>query len=171
PQATVLALKAMVAYQQKNPRAIQRGDVLISLSQVKPGEGQANAFVPNQVIPAQEPTTNRASFSSRSQDPLTVLLPNVKALRPGKNVIQLNVTDNNTLPYTLTWAYRTQQPANDPKTPVKLSTKFNQVEAKQGETIKLTAVLENVSGKAQTTAVAILGLPAGVSLPEEAAKA
>src|SRR5262249_43452 len=110
-------------------------------------------------------------FSSRSQDPLTVLLPNVKALRPGKNVIQLNVTDNNTLPYTLTWAYRTQQPANDPKTPVKLSTKFNQVEAKQGETIKLTAVLENVSGKAQTTAVAILGLPAGVSLPEEAAKA
>jgi uncharacterized protein YfaS (alpha-2-macroglobulin family) len=168
PQATVLALKAMVAYQQKNPRAIQGGDVLISLSQVQPREGQANAFVPNQAIPAQEPATNRASFSSRSQDPLTVLLPNVKALLPGKNVIQLNVTDNNTLPYTLTWAYRTQQPANDPKTPVKLSAKFNQMEAKQGETIKLTAVLENVSGKGQRMGVAILGLPAGVSLPDAA---
>jgi hypothetical protein len=45
------------------------------------------------------------------------------------------------------------------------------VEAKQGDTVKLTAVLENVSGKGQRTAVAILGLPAGVSLPDDSAKA
>jgi alpha-2-macroglobulin-like protein len=168
-QATVLALKAMVAHQQKNPRAIQGGEALISVSQVQPRQGQANAFVRNQPMPAQEPATNRASFSSRSQDPLTVVLPNVNALRPGKNVIQLNVTANNALPYTLTWAYRTQKPANDPKAPVKLSAKLNQTEAKEGEMVKLTAIFENVSGKRQGMAVAILGLPAGVFVPDEAA--
>ena len=155
PQATVLALKAMVAYQQKNPRAIRGGDVLISLSQVQSKEGQAGPF---------------PSFSSRSQDPITVVLPNVNALRPGKNVIQLGVTADNTLPYTLTWAYRTQKPANDPRTPVKLSAKFNQAEAKQGEMVKLTTILENVSGIGQRMAVAIVGLPAGVSVPKESAK-
>jgi hypothetical protein len=165
-QATALALKAMLAYQQKNPRAIQGGEASISVSQGQLWQGQANAFGPNQGGPAQDQAANRASFSSRSQDLLVVSLPNVNTLRPGKNVIQLDVSGNNTLPYTLTWAYRTQKPVNDPMAPVKLSTNLSRAQAKEGDTVKLTAIVENVSGKGQSMAIAVLGLPAGASVSE-----
>ena len=37
----------------------------------------------------------------------------------------------------------------------------------EGETVRLTVTLENVSGKGQGMAVAIIGLPAGLTLPED----
>ena len=89
-------------------------------------------------------------------------------LRPGKNAVQVNVTGNNMLPYTVTWMYRTEKQADDPKAPVKLSAKLNQMEVKEEGTVKLAAVVQNISSKDLGMTVAILGLPAGMSLPEKA---
>src|SRR5207245_889857 len=115
-----------------------------------------------------EDNTNRVSFSARTQDPFTVALRDTAALRPGKNVIYLNVTRLNTLPYTLTWSYHTLKPSNDPKAPVKLTAKLDAERANEGATVKLRATIENVSGQGQGMAVAVLGLPGGLAIPEDA---
>jgi hypothetical protein len=58
------------------------------------------------------------------------------------------------------------QPANDPKAPVKVAAKLSKLEAKEGDAIKLHAMIENTTGKGQGMTVAILGLPAGLALPD-----
>jgi len=86
---------------------------------------------------------------------------------PGKNVVALNLTNNNILPYTLSWSYRTVKPANDPKALVVLTTSLGAEQAKEGDTVKLSATIENVSNQGQGMTVAILGLPTGLSLPAD----
>lgn len=153
-QATVLALKALVAHYQKEPRVLDQGEAGMSI--------RADAKGPDDFA--------RTSFSPRSQDPLTLTLASENLLKPGKNVIHLNVTGRNAMPYTLTWTYRTQTLAIDAKAPLKLSARLNQLQAREGETVKLSATLENVSGQHQGLAVAIFGLPAGLSFPDGGAQ-
>ena len=163
-QPTILALKAMLAYARKNPQPLQAGDVQISLDRGS-GFGVPLNF-------AGPPTADnfadaeRVSFSPRAQEPITVTLRDVNILKPGKNVVSLNVTGGNTLPYTLTWSYRLLQPANDPQAPVKLTTSLGAEKVTEGETVKLHAEIANVSGQGQGMAIAVIGLPAGLSLPE-----
>jgi hypothetical protein len=114
--------------------------------------------------------TNVVPFSQRSQERITIALDNAQAFQPGANRVQLAVTNNNTMPYTLTWSYRATKSSNDPKAPIKLSTKLDKTEAREGDAVKLSAVVENASGKALGMTVAVLGLPAGLSLPDDAAQ-
>ncbi|MSQ93029.1 MAG: hypothetical protein EXR98_00565 [Gemmataceae bacterium] len=162
-QATVLALKAMIAHYHRDPRPLQAGEVLMVPKRNLPNQGQANQFAP----PPNDLTAVRGSVSPRAQDMVTLTVPH--ALQPGKNVIELNATGNNVMPYTLTWSYLAEKPPSDPKAPLKLTAKLSQGQAREGETVKLAAVLENISGKSQGMAVAILGLPGGLSLPDDTA--
>ena len=172
-QATILALKAMLAYTQKNPKVLQNGEVQMMVRGApapvqQPGVNFNNRGpVFNEVEKFELPETNRAVFTARATETLTVQLRDVAPLRPGKNVIELKVTNNAALPYTLTWSYRTLKPTNTPDAPVKLTTSLASEQAKEGETIKLTAVVENASGKGQGMTVAIVGLPGGLALPED----
>jgi len=59
------------------------------------------------------------------------------------------------------------KPANPESAPLHLTTKLDRATAREGETVKLKAVVENKSDKGQGMAVAILGLPGGLSLPED----
>jgi hypothetical protein len=152
-QATVLALKALAAYDQKTPRTIPTTDAQLTV------RGPADKIA----------VGARASLTSRSQDTITLELGNADKLRPGKHIVQLNFAG--TLPYTITWSYRTRQAVNDPQTPVKLAARLNKQEAKEGETVRLTATIENGAGKRQGVTVAVLGLPGGVSADEAQLKA
>src|SRR5262249_12865793 len=73
----------------------------------------------------------------------------------------------NSFPHTLTWSYRTLKPANPADCAVHLSTKLDRDKAAEGETVRLTATVENRSGKGQGMAVAIIGLPGGLIVPED----
>jgi hypothetical protein len=152
-QATVLALKALAAYDQKTPRTIPTTDAHLTV------RGPADKAA----------VGARASLTSRSQDAITLELGNADKLRPGKHIVQLNLAGS--LPYTITWSYRTRQAVNDPQTPVKLAARLSKQEAKEGETVKLSASLENVAGKRQGVTVAVMGLPGGVSADEAQLKA
>jgi hypothetical protein len=110
----------------------------------------------------------RANFSPRSLESITLTLRDVGELRPGKNVVQLSVTGNNVLPYTLTWSYRTLKPPGDANAPVKIATRLAAAQAKEGQTVKLSATIENASGKGQGMTVAVIGLPSGLAIPEDA---
>lgn len=158
-QATILALKAMLAHAQKNPRQIQNGDVEISMRNAQPGgfrfrgdpDGNGFAF-------------HRAQLRPNASNMITLQIAEAVGFAPGNNMVQLNLTNVNTIPYTLTWTYRTSRAPVDAKSPFKISTRLDSAKASVGDVVKLHAMLENVSANAQGTTVAILGLPAGLSL-------
>jgi len=79
----------------------------------------------------------------------------------------VRITGKNNFPYTLTWSYQTLQPASAEGCAVRLATKLDRAAADEGESVHLTVTLENVKDQGQGMAVAVVGLPAGLSLPED----
>lgn len=170
-QATILGLKALIAYNQYNPRVVNGGNVQMVLRRTQPQRidpGNPGPFAPGAPVAIDElPEANFASFTARSQETLNLFLHDASSMRPGKNTVQLTVTGANSLPYTVTWSYRTLKPANDPKAPVKIEAKLSHDRATEDDPVKLSATIENISGKGQGMAVAVIGIPAGLALPED----
>jgi hypothetical protein len=143
-QSTILALKALIAFTHDNKKVPVDSELVLEVN----GERVSK------------------KFAAGSRDELVLAVPEKGLLKPGKNVVTVSM-DKNTLPYTLTWSYRTLKPANVENCPVRLTTKLDRDRADEGETVRLTAVVENASGKGQGMAVAILGLPSGLAVPED----
>ncbi len=108
------------------------------------------------------------SFPAGATEALTLRVPDAEStLKPGKNALRIEITGKNVFPYTLTWSYQTRQPASAAGCPVKLSAKLDRTQARESETVRLNVHVENASGKGQGMAVAILGLPGGLTIPED----
>jgi hypothetical protein len=144
-QATVLTLKALTALTRAS-RAAQKGELIL--------------FVDGQRVSKK--------FETGIQEVLTLELPEAdKHLKAGKNTIHLEVTGENEFPFTLSWSYRTVKPPSAEGCPVRLTTALSKATAEEGETLRLTATVTNGSEHGQGLTVAILGLPAGLTLPED----
>ena len=50
---------------------------------------------------------------------------------------------------------------------MRLRTALSETKASEGDMVRLKVTLENVSGKGQGMATAIIGLPGGLTLPED----
>ena len=81
--------------------------------------------------------------------------------------MRFEITGKNVFPYTLTATYRTLKPASAEQCAVKLSTHLDRPQAVEGETVHLTVTVENAEDKGQGMAIAIIGLPSGLTLPED----
>jgi anti-sigma factor RsiW len=147
-QSTILALKALIAYTRANKKTAEAGELIL--------------YVNNHEV-------GRRAFPAGAQDVLTVAVPDAeKVLLPGRaNRVRVEITGKNVFPYTLSWSYRTVQPANADRCPVHLTTRLDRAATEEADTVQLTAAVENRSGKDQGMAVAIIGLPGGVTLPED----
>lgn len=146
-QSTILALKALILYTKANKKT--------------PEAGELHLFVGDKQVAA-------LPFAAGSTEPLTLSVPNAETiLKPGKNAVRVEITGKNVFPYTLSWSYRTRQPASAGNCPVKLSAKLDRSDARESETVRLRVRVENVSGKGQGMTVAILGLPGGLIVPED----
>jgi hypothetical protein len=146
-QSTILALKALIAYTRANKKTPEAGQLRLLV-----GERQAA----------------RLPFAAGAADALTLDVPNAEAvLKPGRNPVRVEITGKNVFPYTLTWSYQTLKPVSADKCPVRLETRLARAEAREGETVRLTVRLENVSGQGQGMAVAVVGLPGGLVVPED----
>jgi hypothetical protein len=146
-QSTILALKALILYTQANKKTAEAGELRL--------------FAGSQQVAA-------LPFAAGTAEPLTLSVPNAETtLKPGKNTVRVEITGKNVFPYTLTWSYQTHQPASAENCPVKLSTKLDRAQATESETVRLNVHVENVSGKGQGMAVAIVGLPGGLTVPED----
>jgi hypothetical protein len=88
-------------------------------------------------------------------------------LKPGANEVRLELAGEGEVPAKITWSYQTIQPPSSDDCPIKLSTKLDKDTVKEGETVRLTAVIENTAKESQSMTVAVIGLPAGLSLPED----
>src|SRR5581483_12029428 len=90
-----------------------------------------------------------------------------KLLHRGKNQLRVEVTGKNVFPFSVGWSYRTLQPLSADQCAVRLQTRLDRAQANEGESVRLHATLENVSGQGQGMAVAVVGLPAGLDVPED----
>jgi hypothetical protein len=146
-QSTILALKALIAHTRANKKTANAGALVLTVN--------------GKVV-------DRKAFPAGAQDALIVTVPKAdQVLKAGVNVVEVQITGKNAFPYTLGWSYRTLKPANGPKCPVQLSTRFDHNDVQEADTVHLTATVENKSGQDQGMTVAILGLPGGVTLPED----
>jgi hypothetical protein len=146
-QSTVLALKALIAHTKATKQNSEAGTLRLV---------------------AGKEVTARLDFPAGASDTLTLPLPEPdKNLKPGKNRVRMEITGKNQFPYTLSWSYRTLKPASGENIPVRMSTKLDRDSAVEGETVHLTVKVENTQDKGQGMAIAIIGLPAGLTLPED----
>jgi hypothetical protein len=149
-QSTILALKALIAYTKANKKTAEAGELGLAVG--------------DRVI-------GKLSFAAGTQEALTVALPDAeRQLKPGKNDVRVLMTGKNNFPYTLTWSYQTLQPPTAEGCAVRLTTSLNRETFDEGDPARMTVKLENVSGKGQGMAVAIVGLPAGLRLPDDFAQ-
>ena len=146
-QSTILALKALIAYTKANKKTAEAGELTL--------------YVRDQAVV-------RRAFAAGVQDAIILEFPEPeKHLKPGKNNLRVEITGNSVFPYTAGWSYQSLQPPSAEGCPVGLSAKLDRQTATEGETVGLTVRLENQSGKGQGMAVAVIGLPAGLTLPED----
>lgn len=147
-QSTILALKALIAHAKANKRTPQAGELMLFVG---------------------EKEVARLSFPAGVDRPLTLELPNPQEhLKAGENKLRVEVSgEKNVFPHTLSWTYRTTKPDSAAKAPLTLSTSLAKSDLAEGESARLTVRVKNVTGAGQGMAVAIVGLPAGLSLPED----
>src|SRR5262249_30558623 len=89
-----------------------------------------------------------------------------KNLKRGKNDVEIQITGKSILPYTFSWDYQAIKPKVAEGTPIRMSAKLSKEGAQDGETVGLKVTVENTAKKGQGMVVAIVGIPAGLNLPE-----
>lgn len=146
-QSTILALKSLIAYAKKNARPVEDGELILM------ADGQELGKVP---------------FTAKTQDAIELRIADAeRLLKPGLNKVRLLLTGKNSFPYTLRWSYQTITPPSVEGCPLSLTTKLDKTQLVEGDACRLTVKVKNVSGQGQGMAVAIIGLPAGLTLPED----
>jgi hypothetical protein len=146
-QSTILSLKALIAFTRMNKKTAEAGELQLLVG------GQ---------------TVAKLGFPAGAQDVMTLDLPDAaKYLHPGRNNMQVAITGKNQFPYTLTWSYQVVNPPVIPGCVVQLKTQLDRTSVEEGEAEHLKVTLENVEDHGQSMTVAIIGLPAGLTLPED----
>lgn len=146
-QSTILALKALIAHARDNAKTASSGELQL--------------YVNDQLV-------GTTSFPADQREEITVEVPTDKlsVFQSGENKVKAVLT-NNTLPYTFSWSYNTRKPNNAANVPLQLETTLDRTEAKEGETVQMTARVKNKTKEGYGMTVAVVGLPAGLSIPED----
>lgn len=146
-QATILALKALINFARINKRTAEAGELSLLIDEQK---------------------VTGLKFPTGVTEPLTLHLDDAENhLKSGSNKVRLDITGKNVFPYTLTWTYQTLQPVSAENCTVKLATRLAKTGLNEGDLVRLNVSVENTSDKGQGMATAIVGIPAGLSLPED----
>ena len=144
-QATVLALKALVAY-SKTATADGAGETLFVKS--------AGEVIGQIKLPEEIKNGSVLEIAGLGQ-----------FLKPGQTSIQLVANNVTRLPFSVEVLYHTEKPANSPACPVELSTEFENLKdgkVESGGTLHVKSVLKNKSEEGLPMTVATIGLPGGV---------
>jgi hypothetical protein len=146
-QSTILALKALIAFTKANKQSAESGTLKLYFGDKLIGE---------------------RPYKTGESGELTIPIANAdQLLKPGKNDLRIEMSGKNTYPYALTWSYRSLQPPNDENCAVRLTTKLDKSDIAESDAAQVHVTLENVSGRGQGMTVAIVGLPAGLKLPDD----
>jgi hypothetical protein len=166
PHATLLALAALAADAAGDLAAQREGKCVIRRAGEAARDGDPNSKEagrvgdPTYVVVAERaiPAGRRATVTIAGwQDKLLA----------GENRLAVELSGAGPMPYLLAVRYRTAKPPGDSACPVRLSAKLAQAKAKIGDIVPLEVKLVNTTDRRLPTAVAIVGLPAGLEVRSE----
>ncbi|MBL8287373.1 MAG: hypothetical protein JNL85_05250 [Rubrivivax sp.] len=143
-QATVLALKAVMRFDEATRVAPRAGAVTLLVDGVPVAE---QAFEAGR--PASHGPLVFTGFDER--------------LVPGKHRITLASKDGEALPYSIAVEYRSVEPASSDKAAVQLAATLAKADVKMGETVRMDAVVTNKTPRGLPMTLARLGLPGGLT--------
>ncbi|MCB9354711.1 MAG: carboxypeptidase regulatory-like domain-containing protein [Lewinellaceae bacterium] len=142
-QSTVLALKALVEYARIGNNTPADGTLVVQIDGKKVAE---------------------QSFSSK--DPKRLEIAHLERFF-GSGDPQIEVYFENpkmAIPFDLEIKYASRLPRNVPGCPLGFTTQLDKSSASVGETVRLSATLENPTGNVQSSPMIVLGIPAGLTL-------
>lgn len=148
-QSTVLALRAIVAYDKA--RAAKRAP------------GSVRIYVDGQPVGSAVP------FTATAQEALK--LPDVsELLAPGQRKLELRMEGGSELPYSMEVVYHAMIPASSPETKLTLEAALAKSELTEGEPTEAIVTVSNKTDEALPTAVAIFGVPGGLEVRHDQLK-
>jgi len=140
-QATVLALRAIVAYDKARAKPKAPGSVRIVV------DGQA--------------VGDPVKFDEKTQG--AIKLPDIsELLTAGKHTVELAMAEGSQMPYSISVAYHTTTPLASPECKVELKTGLSDTKLDEGAATEVNALLRNLSKEPLPMTVAIVGLPGGL---------
>ncbi len=146
-QATVLALKAIVAHNRAHRRPPEAGEIVVRV------DGQEVARLP---------------FDNADLRPIVLEFENVRTLFPtGKHEIALETTAKQTYPVAVSWSAYSTKPASAAAAPLALTASLSDASTTEGKTVRLSVRVENREDRDTGMAVAVVGLPAGLVFPTD----
>jgi hypothetical protein len=140
-QSTVLALRAIVAYDRARARPKAPGSLRL--------------LVDGRAVGAP------VSFDRDTQG--TLQLPDIAGqLQPGSHQVQVAMTGGAPMPYSLAVQYHALTPDSSPASPVGLEVALTRTTVVEGELVDARATIVNRRREPVPTPVAIVGLPGGL---------
>ncbi|MBI5511735.1 MAG: A-macroglobulin complement component [Deltaproteobacteria bacterium] len=148
-QATVLALKAIVAYDGARARPKGGGSLQLLLD--------------------GKPVADAVAFTSETEGVLT--LPSLAAvLTAGKHVVEVRMSAGAAMPYAASFKYHAVTPASSDKTKLALDTKLSDAVVTEGKTTEIRVDVANITDAAVPMPVAIVGVPGGLEVRHDQLK-
>lgn len=147
-QGTVLALKALLEYAKNSKKTAEAGSCTFWLDDKKIFSLEYKADQKTFEIP------DLSSYFKNGKQKLKVVFEKC----------------SNALPYEIELSYHARVPANSTQCDMLIQTKMNQKSIRLGENIRMETKLTNQSSKSQPIVMAMIGIPAGLSLRLEQLK-
>jgi hypothetical protein len=148
-QSTVLALRAIVAYDAANARPKAAGRVLLMLDGKTIGDPVA--------------------FTANTQD--AIVLPEFTGeLKPGKHTMVLRMEKGSSMPFSMSVKYHSTLPDSAEQTQVGIQVALRDAEIQEGSITEAVVSVVNKSDHAIPTPVAIVGIPGGLEVRHDQLK-
>ncbi|MCZ2342012.1 MAG: hypothetical protein LC104_09480 [Bacteroidales bacterium] len=146
-QATILSLKALIEHARLNKRPAESGELEIFVSGVKVGS---------------------QPFTTETTGPIVFEIPQPDQAFDRESVeVEVRTQAQQAYPLAVAWECRTRKPNSSPTCQVQLHTTLDKATCTEGDTVRLGVTVENLAKNSQGMTVAIVGLPAGLKLPED----
>lgn len=142
-QSTVMVLKALIEYAKIGNQSTADGTLVVMV------DGRRVVEQPFSTKDPKRLEIKHIEQYFNSNDPrLEVFFDNPKAV----------------IPFDVEVKYASRQPRNAPNCPLAFKTELAAQTASVGETVRLTATLQNTTTQAQASPMVVIGIPAGLTL-------
>jgi alpha-2-macroglobulin-like protein len=142
-QGTTLALKTLTEYAR--------------LVRITRDDGEIQVFVDNTIA-------DKLTYGKEAREKLVLNNFSGKLSANGEQTVRiLFAGTNESLPYAANFQWYTKHPPSSSECKIGIKTSLNAASLHVNETVRLTAVLKNKSSEGLPMAVAVIGIPAGLS--------
>ncbi len=141
-QGTVLALKAILGYTQISKRAEEDGVLAVFVN------GKKVIKVPYQADQKEIEIPELTPFLAKGKQKIEVKFEQTKS----------------PMPFEVELSYNTRMPNNSEQCNLALNTSFPKAKVNMGETVRMTTELSSTAKEDQPMAMAMIGIPAGLSI-------